>query len=213
VYSAQEAWPWSWAAVSPTGWCKSGLDKELDLVVGPSYKGSAIAQATAIALYEKTGRDLAFDYDRKEAKTHGEASGHGILFVTGAAMQGGKALVIDDVGTSMATKLDLLKKLTWLKPRQEKPLKVLGVALAVDREQTQAVYDDQNRLREGRRGPDALAAFKEETGLEVWSLLGVRQAVAYLHEQGLEVMIDGERGTLADEQMEQFQEYLDTYGR
>ena len=189
------------------------LAEKVDVLVGPSYKGSAIAQACAIAMFEKMGKDVAFDYDRKEAKTHGEATGHGILFVTGAALKGGRALIIDDVGTSMTTKKDLLKKLGWLKPRLERPLDILGVALAVDREQTQAVYDKQGRLLENERGEDALAAFTQETGKEVWALLGIRQAVEYLHKEGLPVQIEGEMRPIDDLSMERLSEYYELYGR
>ncbi len=51
-----------------------GLSNQIDVILGPTYKGSAIALATAIALYNGYGLDLSFDYDRKEAKTHGEGS-------------------------------------------------------------------------------------------------------------------------------------------
>jgi orotate phosphoribosyltransferase len=190
-----------------------GLDSQVDVVVGPSYKGSAIAQSAAQALWEFHGRDVAFDYDRKEAKTYGEATGHGYLFVTGAAIKGGRVLVVDDVGTSMATKLDLVKKLGWLKPRVERPLEIMGVGLAVDREQTQAVYDNQGRLRENKRGKDALAAFREDTGLTVWSLLGIREMVEYLHRRQVEVLVNGAPRGLDDEIMQRFYDYLALYGR
>ena len=190
-----------------------GLAAQVECLVGPSYKGSAIAQGAAHALWDIHQRDVSFDYDRKEAKTHGEATGHGILFVTGAALQGGSILVLDDVGTSMATKLDLMKKLSWLAPRAEKPLDILGVVLAVDREQTQAVYDPQGRVREGKRGADALTAFQEQTGVKIWSLLTIRQAVKYLHQEGLPVLVEGERRPLDDELIERLDEYLAVYGR
>ena len=190
-----------------------GLAEQVELIVGPSYKGSAIAQGAAIALYEKFGLDVAYDYDRKEAKTHGEATGHGVLFVTGAALEGGKTLILDDVGTSMTTKLDLIKKLRWLKPRLTRPMEIMGVALAVDREQTQAVYDGHGRVREGVKGPDAVNAFTEESGLPVWSLLGVRQAVDYLHQEGHKVLIDGEYQHLSHDQLDQLNEYFEIYGK
>lgn len=192
---------------------EQGLADKLDVIVGPSYKGSAIAQAAAIALWQEHGIDIAFDYDRKEAKTYGEATGHGYLFVTGAANKGGRFLIIDDVGTSMATKFDLVKKISWLEPRVEKPLEMLGVVLAMDREQTQAVYDKEGRVREGKRGPDALASFEEETGIKVSALLGIRQTVEYLHAEKLDVMVNGKLQPLDDETMERFNEYLDIYGR
>ena len=190
-----------------------GLAEQVELIVGPSYKGSAIAQGAAIALYEKFGLDVAYDYDRKEAKTHGEATGHGVLFVTGAALEGGKTLILDDVGTSMTTKLDLIKKLRWLEPRLTRPMEIMGVALAVDREQTQAVYDSHGRVREGVKGPDAVNAFTEESGLPVWSLLGVRQAVDYLHQEGYKVLIDGEYQHLSHDQLDQLSEYFEIYGK
>jgi len=189
------------------------LTDKIDLLVGPSYKGSAIAQSCAIALFESFGQEVAFDYDRKEAKTHGEATGHGILFVTGAALKGGRTLIIDDVGTSMTTKLELVKKLSWLTPRLERPLTVMGVALALDREQTQAVYDGHGRVMEDERGEDALAAFKKETGLEVWSLLTIRQAVAYLHKEKVPVLIEGQFGPLDELILERLDEYYELYGR
>ena len=53
---------------------ESGIIEKSDIILGPSYKGSAIALATAIGLYEKYGHDLYFEYDRKEIKSHGEGS-------------------------------------------------------------------------------------------------------------------------------------------
>ena len=81
-----------------------------DIILGPSYKGSAIAQATAIALYTHHGCDLLFEYDRKEAKTHGEASKAGNMFVNRTFFDGCRVFVVDDVATSMGTKYDLLKR-------------------------------------------------------------------------------------------------------
>ena len=189
----------------------AGLAGRVDVLLGPSYKGSAIAQAAAIALYRDHGVDVAFEYDRKEAKTHGEATGKGSLLVTGALAPGKRVLILDDVGTSMATKLELLDKLAPLPEAQG--IEILGVALAVDREQTQAVYDDEGKVREGVKGPDALAAFREKTGLPVWSLLGMRQAVEYLHAQGLPVLVEGKRQPIDDQLMQAMRDYLAVYGR
>ena len=44
------------------------IDRDLvsntDIILGPSYKGSAIALATSIALYSRHGCNLLFEYDR-----------------------------------------------------------------------------------------------------------------------------------------------------
>jgi orotate phosphoribosyltransferase len=190
-----------------------GLHQEVDVLLGPSYKGSAIAQAAAIALYEGHGVDLAFDYDRKEAKTHGEASGQGDMFVTGALVDGARVLIIDDVGTSMATKVDLLDKLTAEQERRGIKLDIKGVALAVDREQTQAVYDGQGKVVEGAAGADALAAFTAKTGLAVWPLLGIRTALKALLESGAPVLVDGARRPLDEALLKRVADYLAVYGR
>lgn len=192
---------------------QSGLAAQAPVLLGPSYKGSAIAQAAAIALWQDHGVELEFDYDRKEAKTHGEASGKGALFVTGALRPGRPVLIIDDVGTSMATKVELLDKLGAEGQRLGQEFSVLGVALAVDREQTQAVYDDQGKVIQGVKGADALAAFTEKTGLAVWPLLGIRAAVAYLHQRGEPVLVEGQRRPLDDGLLAQFNDYLALYGR
>lgn len=47
------------------------LAEGTDIILGPSYKGSSIALATAISLWKDHGLDMPFEYDRKEAKTHG----------------------------------------------------------------------------------------------------------------------------------------------
>ncbi len=58
------------------GWiAEQGLAGQNPVILGPSYKGSALALATAMCLWQDEAAELYFDYDRKEAKTHGEAAG------------------------------------------------------------------------------------------------------------------------------------------
>ncbi|MCF8033908.1 MAG: hypothetical protein K9K66_16755 [Desulfarculaceae bacterium] len=186
---------------------------EVEVIVGPSYKGSALAQAAAMCLWQEQGLDLAFDYDRKEAKTHGEASGAKAMFVTGALKPGSKLLIIDDVGTSMATKVELLEKLDAEGERLGEPFQVAGVLLAVDRQQTQAVYGGGGKLVEGVRGPDALAAFVQKTGVRVWALLGIREMVEFLASAGEPVNVAGVMRPLEASDVERVEEYLAVYGR
>ena len=70
------------------------LAKKTDIILGPSYKGSAIALSAAIALWKEHGRDMLFDYDRKEAKTHGEASTFQSLFVNRTFFDGCRIFVV-----------------------------------------------------------------------------------------------------------------------
>ncbi|MCA1988630.1 MAG: hypothetical protein LDL07_05715 [Desulfarculus sp.] len=191
----------------------AGLKGQVDVILGPSYKGSALAQAMAIALWSDHGIEIGFDYDRQKPKTHGEASGQGANFVTGALVDGARVLIIDDVGTSMATKVELLDKLAADQSARGVKYSLSGVVLAVDREQTQAVYDADGQVVEGARGADALAAFTQKTGLGVWPLIGIRDCVAYLHQTGLPVLVEGQRRPLDDAILASVRDYLAVYGR
>lgn len=191
----------------------AGLAGQVDVLLGPSYKGSALAQAMAIALWDRHGLEIGFDYDRKEQKTHGEATGKAAMFVTGALKDGARVLVIDDVGTSMATKVELLDKLNDQAKANGERYDLVGVSLAVDREQVQAVYDGAGQVKAGARGPDALAAFSQKTGLPVWPLIGIRACVEYLHASGLPVLVEGRRRSLDEDLLAQVRDYLAMYGR
>ena len=72
-----------------------GIVKDTDIILGPSYKGSAIALATSIALYQNHGHDLLFEYDRKEAKIHGEGSKSVSLFVNRTFFDGCRVFVVE----------------------------------------------------------------------------------------------------------------------
>ncbi|MEM7304248.1 MAG: orotate phosphoribosyltransferase, partial [Pseudomonadota bacterium] len=71
---------------------QSGI--EFDSLFGPAYKGIPLATAVSIALNEQHGRSVGVTFNRKEAKTHGEA---GTLI--GAPLNG-KIVIIDDVITA-----------------------------------------------------------------------------------------------------------------
>lgn len=78
---------------------------EFDMLFGPAYKGIPLATTTAIALAAKTGKDIPFAFNRKEAKDHGEG---GVL--VGAPLTG-KVVIIDDVitaGTSVRESVALI---------------------------------------------------------------------------------------------------------
>ncbi len=73
----------------------SGID--FDMLFGPAYKGIPLAATLACTFAEQDQRDVAFAYDRKETKQHGEGGQ-----LVGAAIAG-KVVIVDDVisaGTS-----------------------------------------------------------------------------------------------------------------
>jgi orotate phosphoribosyltransferase len=81
---------------------KSGI--QFDMLFGPAYKGITLAAAIAIA-FARQGRNVAYAYNRKEAKDHGEGG-----TIVGAPLQG-RVLIIDDVisaGTSVRESVALI---------------------------------------------------------------------------------------------------------
>jgi orotate phosphoribosyltransferase len=125
---------------------------EATCLFGPAYKGFTLTTATAIALARR-GKSLKVFYDRKEAKTHGE----GGMFFGATPSRSDSIVVIDDVTTSGATKLesaDKIKRAFGVSP--------CGVLVVVDR-----------RTMHASTLPMPLAA-----------LLSVRDIVAALQAQG-----------------------------
>ncbi len=189
-----------------------GLTDEVDIILGPSYKGSSIALATCIALWDSYGKDIYFEYDRKEAKAHGESSGKKSLFVNKTFFDGCKIFVVDDVATSMATKYDLLEKISIEAKEQSISYKILGIGIGIDREQTTAVYDSRGRVVFGQKGKDAVREFVSKTGIEVFPLAGISEIITYLFEEKIPVLIKGNRRPIDEQTKQDFDTYLETYG-
>jgi orotate phosphoribosyltransferase len=93
---------------------------EFDMLFGPAYKGIALAAATAMAL-ARSGRDVPFAYNRKEAKDHGEGGN-----MIGAPLEG-RVLVIDDVMTAGTA----VREATAILEANDAEL--AGVAISLDR--------------------------------------------------------------------------------
>lgn len=64
------------------------------MLFGPAYKGIPLVTATAVALAESFERDVAFAFNRKEIKDHGEGGA-----VIGAPLRG-RVVIVDDVITA-----------------------------------------------------------------------------------------------------------------
>ena len=73
-----------------------------DQLFGPAYKGITLAAATAIALAER-GHNLPYNFNRKEAKDHGEGG-----TIVGAALAG-RVLIVDDVITDGGAKREAIE--------------------------------------------------------------------------------------------------------
>ena len=82
------------------------VESEPFMLYGPAYKGIPLAAATAAALADHYQRDIAFAFNRKEVKDHGEGGQ-----LVGAPLHG-DVVIIDDVitaGTSIHESVDIIR--------------------------------------------------------------------------------------------------------
>lgn len=189
---------------------KSLLHK-IDIIVGPSYKGSSIASGAAVAIFEHYGREILFDYDRKEAKVHGERSSSSSLFVNNTFFNKCKIFAVDDVITSMGTKLELVEKIN--KETQGLSGEIIGLGIVVDREQTTAVYNDEGKVMLNKKGLNPIEEFTSKTGIPFFSIAGIREIVEYLYANKVPLVISNKKRPMDESLKKEFDNYMDTYGR
>ena len=185
---------------------------EVDIILGPSYKGSAIAQAMAISLWTGSQKELYFEYDRKEIKSYGEATGQKNLMVNNTFFDGCGVWIVDDVGTSMATKDDLLEKIKREKEQKKISVRIVGLCLGIDRQQTTACYDSQGNVILGKKGDDAIRQFTERTGVPVYSLAPISKVVEFLYQEQIPVQVEGAWEPISPSLKNIFDNYLQVYG-
>ena len=187
------------------------LVDKVDILFGPSYKGSAIANATANALWVKHKIEKKFNYDRKEMKDYGECN-KGSLFVGAKFFDGCNVYLLDDVATSMRTKYDAIEKLKEEERKQGIKIKLVGIGIAVDRQQTTAKYTDSCEIVLDVKGEDAITDFTKKTGVKVNSIVGIKDVIEYIYEEQIPVKIMGGMKPINNELKTEFDEYIKTYG-
>ncbi|MDP6779183.1 MAG: orotate phosphoribosyltransferase [Candidatus Latescibacteria bacterium] len=162
------------------------LEASPTVVFGPAYKGISLAVATAIALRQHFEVDAAFSFDRKEVKDHGEGG-----WVVGKAPVEGDCLVlVDDVITDGATKMDVIQRL-----REGTQAQIGGLVIALDRKEQNA------------QGGDSVAEVEASTGVAVRSIVTVLDVLEYLPGR----TIDG-RVALTEADQRAIEDYLAEYG-
>ncbi len=136
------------------------LGKKRAALFGPAYKGIPIAVSAAAAL-AKSGLDLPFFFNRKEAKDHGE----GGVLVGYTPKAGEEIVIVEDVitaGTAIRESMDILSKLEGVK--------VAGCLIMVDRGE------------KGRTEKSAMKEIEDEFGFPVFSVVNVYDIIEYLEE-------------------------------
>jgi orotate phosphoribosyltransferase len=138
-------------------------DLKFDMLFGPAYKGIPLATITAAALAELGGRNLAFAFNRKEAKDHGEGGN-----IVGGPVSG-EVLIVDDVitaGTAIRESIDIIRA-AGARPA--------GVLLAMDR---------QERGPQGRLS--AVQEISEHYGIPVIAVVNLADLMHHMSLRGRE---------------------------
>lgn len=144
-------------------YAKAYLDKvgaKRTALFGPAYKGISIAVSSSIAL-AKSGLDVPFFFNRKEAKDHGE----GGVFVGYKPQAGEEIVIVEDVitaGTAIRETMEIMKGLEGVK--------VAACFVMVDRKEK----------GQGEKG--AMVELEEEFGFPVYSVVDVYDIIEYLEE-------------------------------
>jgi orotate phosphoribosyltransferase len=132
---------------------------KFEVVFGPAYKGISLGAIVCASLYSDFGVDVAFAYNRKEAKDHGEGGN-----LVGASMEGKTVLVVDDVitaGTAIRESYEMLSAIG---------AKTMGVAIALDRAEKRALDDPVS----------AVQAVERDLSLPVVSIVSLPQLQGFL---------------------------------
>jgi len=127
-----------------------------DMLFGPAYKGIPLVSTVAIAMAERHERDLAYAFNRKETKEHGEGG-----TIVGAPLQG-RVLIIDDVisaGTSIRESAAII---------QESGAQPAGVAISLDRQEL------------GNGNISAIQEIEQDLGIPVISIANLDTLLDYL---------------------------------
>ena len=136
------------------------VESEPFMLYGPAYKGIPLAAATAAALADHYQRDIAFAFNRKEVKDHGEGGQ-----LVGAPLHG-DVVIIDDVitaGTSIHESVDIIRACG---------ARARAVVIALDREE--AVTED---------GDSAVAYVARTFSLRVHPLARFSSLLEFLSER------------------------------
>lgn len=127
------------------------------MLYGPAYKGIPLAAATAMALSLNHSKNVAYAFNRKEIKDHGEGGQ-----LIGAVLDG-RVIIVDDVitaGLSIAESVDIIKVNKALPG---------AVLIGLDRQEKTSDSELSAAMR-----------IKQEYGMPVYSVINMNTLIEYL---------------------------------
>ena len=162
--------------------CINENNIEADVFFGSAYKGIPLSVSAAVALYNEYGKDVAYCFDRKEVKDHGE----GGMFVGRKLEDGDKVVIIEDVMTSGKALREVMPKLEGAAK-----VNVTGMVITVDRME-KALNSELSAVQ------DAYKTF----GVKVYSIVTIDDIIEAIRNG----IVEGK------EYLDKMLEYRKTYG-
>lgn len=162
---------------------ESGI--QFDALFGPAYKGIPLAVSAAASLYQTTGQDVPYCFNRKEQKDHGEGGG----LVGYQPKAGDRLAIVEDVvtaGTAVRESIALFQS-------------IAPVTFA-------ALYVSVDRMERGTGSRSALTELREDYGIPVYPIVTVREIIEFLHNHPIDGAI-----YLDDVAREKMERYLKEY--
>ena len=160
--------------------------RDVDVLFGPAYTGIPLGVATAAALADHHDLDVAFCFDRKEAKDHGE----GGVLVGHQPADGDRVVIVEDVttaGTSIRQTVPIL--------RAAADVDLRGLVVSVD------------RAERGTGDASALVEVGREFGLTTTAIAHIDEVVAHLTDHE----VDGRR-VLGPDDLDRIAAYRSAWG-
>ena len=162
------------------------LSEDVNALFGPAYKGIPLAVTAAASLYRDYGVDMAYCFNRKEAKDHGE----GGSMVGYKPQNGDRIAIVEDVvtaGTAVRESIQLFKTVA--------DVTITDLFVSVD------------RMERGTGERSALQELQEEYGIQVHPIVTIRQIMDTLYQKP----VDG-KVYIDDAMRARMEDYLAQYG-
>jgi orotate phosphoribosyltransferase len=164
---------------------RARLGEGFGVLFGPAYKGIPLVVATALAFTREHSRDVAFCFNRKEEKEHGE----GGRLVGHRLRDGDRVVIVEDVTTAGTSIRETVPYL-----RAAARIELAGLVVAVDRQER------------GSSERSALRELEAEFGMPCFAIATIDEIVASLCESR-----EG-RAPLDGELLARIREYRARYG-
>ncbi|MBN1758810.1 MAG: orotate phosphoribosyltransferase [Chitinispirillaceae bacterium] len=158
----------------------------VDVLFGPAYKGIPLVTAAAMTLSIAFNRQLAFCFNRKEVKDHGE----GGTLIGHRLRKGDRIVIVEDVttaGTSVRESIPLL--------RAAAEVEVVGLIVSVD------------RMERGTTPKSALTQLRDEFSIRTGAIVSLDEIIDHLYNREIDGSV-----ALGKEIYEKIADYRATYG-